>query len=159
MRGPAAIFVQIDTDKDGKATWEETWVFVQQRFAAADADHNGSLSQQEMQAAMAANRPQRPRGGDDTAAPRPNQAGREAHFAQMSGAMFRALDADRNGQVTLEEVKPAVEARFRAMDANLDNVVARDEVPQPMHRHHGPRGRGGPAGNPPPPATAPANPG
>jgi Ca2+-binding EF-hand superfamily protein len=60
--------------------------------------------------------------------------------------MFRALDANRDGKVTLEEIRPAAEARFRAFDANGDGAVARDELPRPpRHHRHGQGQRPAPA--------------
>jgi hypothetical protein len=38
--------------------------------------------------------------------------------------------------VTLDEVRPAIEARFRGLDADADNSVTRNELPQ---RRQGPR--------------------
>jgi hypothetical protein len=74
----------------------------------------------------------------------------------MLGFVFRGLDADRSGAVTLEEVRPFLEARFRSLDANADNAVTRDEVPR-GHRHGGERRGGGGGGGPAP--ASPANPG
>lgn len=152
-RGPGAMFDQVDANRDGRVTWDETWIFIEGRFRAADRDGNGGLTQAEMQEAMqqawaarrAAAQQQGQTGPDGGPRRGPPDAG------EMMGAMFRALDADRNGQVTLVEIRPAVEARFRALDANGDNVVERSELPQ---RHH--RGPGRPGG---PPPAAPANPG
>ena len=90
-RGPGAMFGLVDTNKDGKVTWEEGWAFVQQRFAAADPDKDGRLNQQEMEAARL-----RPGPG------RPERAEGPQH-ARMVGMMFRGLDANRDGVVTLEE--------------------------------------------------------
>jgi hypothetical protein len=147
-RGQEALFAEIDANKDGRATWEEVWVFVQQRFGRADTDRSGALSQAELQSAMPAGGPRGGRPAGDAPGPRGERR------AEMLGAMFRALDANRDGQVTLEEVRPAVEARFRAADANGDNAVARDELPS-AHSRGGPRGSPGGGGDP----TAPANPG
>ena len=62
---------------------------------------------------------------------------------RMVGMMFRGLDANRDGVVTLEEIRPMAEARFRAFDANGDGAVTRDELPTPpaqpqRHRPAGP---------------------
>lgn len=161
-RGPGAMFDQVDANHDGRVTWDETWVFVEARFKAADRDGNGGLTQAELQEAMqqawaarrAAAQQQGQAGPGAGPGPGPGNGPRRGpgDMAEMMGAMFRALDADRNGQVTLVEIRPAVEARFRAMDANLDNVVERSELPQRHHRH----GPGRPGG---PPPAAPANPG
>ena len=48
----------------------------------------------------------------------------------------RALDANRDGRVTLEELRPMLEARFRAMDVNADNAVTQDELPRFGRRGH-----------------------
>ncbi|MFC7544360.1 EF-hand domain-containing protein [Siccirubricoccus deserti] len=116
-RGPGAIFNQIDRDRDGKVTWDEAWVYVQQRFTTADRDHDGGLTQEELAAAF----PRRGQAGAQTPADRGQGAGR----TQMLGMMFRGLDANRDGKVTLEEIRPAAEARFRGFDANGDGAVAR----------------------------------
>ena len=44
-------------------------------------------------------------------------------------ATFRAADADHNGQLTSEEMRPMSEQWFRAHDANNDNRLTRQEVP------------------------------
>lgn len=149
-RGPrgergARMFELLDANRDGRVTTEEAWTFVTTRFNSADADRSGGLSMEEFAQLRA-----RPA---DAPTPRPEQA---ARMEQMRGGMFRALDADRNGQVTLVEIRPMVEARFRAADANGDGAVTREELPQRGHhhgQHHGHRADG-PRGEA--PATPPA---
>jgi hypothetical protein len=163
-RGPGAMFDQVDANRDGRVTWDETWTFVQARFGAADRDGNGGLTQEEMQQAMQALRTarrdaaqQQGQGPGPGPGQGPGRGPRDQEAAAHMGAMFRALDADRNGSVTLVELRPAVEARFRAMDANADNAVDRGEMPQRAHR--GP-GQGRPGNGPgTAPGAAPANPG
>jgi len=137
-RRAGAMFERIDADRDGRITWDEGWAFVQQRFAAADSNNDGGLTQEEMQAAFMRGRPGRQ--GQNGAE---NAGQAESRRASWSGAMFRALDANRDSRVTLDEVRPAAEARFRAFDANLDNAVSRDELPRRRHGSHGHRGRHG----------------
>ena len=140
-RGPrgdrgARMFEMLDANRDGRITWEESWAFVTTRFTTADADRSGGLTIEEF-ATM------RMRPADAPPLP-PEYA---ARAEQMRGAMFRGLDADRNGQVTLLEIRPMAEARFRAMDVNGDGAVARDELPQrgPRGGHHGRPGGEAPA--------------
>lgn len=135
MRGPDAMFQRIDADKDGRVVWAEAWGFVLQRFNEADRDRDGGLTLVEMQAMHAQMMGGRPEGGR---AERPGREGaRGADHGPMAAMMFRAIDADRDGRVTLVELRPMAEARFRALDANGDNSVSREEVPQRHHR--GPR--------------------
>lgn len=143
-RGPGAMFDRIDANKDDKVTWDEAWGFVQGRFRSADTDRDGALTRQEADALRptGGRRGGGPQGGN--AAPSAEQSARMSRFGDM---MFRGVDANRDGRVTLDEVRPMVEARFRGLDANADNAVARSEVPQRRSGGGGGGGRsnGGPA--------------
>jgi Ca2+-binding EF-hand superfamily protein len=122
------MFQMLDVDRDGRITFAEAWGVVTERFNAADTDRSGGLTPAEF-AALRAARPA------DAPAPRQGSEERRA-------AMFRALDADRDGQVTLIEIRPMAEARFRAGDANNDGAITRDE----MRRHGRGDGQGRGAG-------------
>jgi EF hand len=139
-RGPAALFVLIDADGDGRVTAEEVWAYVQARFAQADRNRDGVLVLEEAQSARLM-----PESGG---APRPEL---DPMRARIAAAIFRAVDANRDGRVTPEEVRPAVDARFRALDVNGDNGVTLDELPlRHRGRHHGHPHFGRPDAPPPP---------
>jgi EF hand domain-containing protein len=140
-RGPAALFALVDANGDGRVTPEEASAYVQARFAAADRNGDGALVLEEAQTVRLAPAPD--------GAPRPESGPMRARVA---AAVFRAVDANRDGRVTPEEVRPAVDAHIRALDANGDNGVTLDELPQPRWgRHHGHPHAGRPAAPPRPP--------
>jgi hypothetical protein len=131
-RGGGQLFQQADTNNDGRVTADEAWTGLSARFAAADANKDGGVSWEEFhsyaQGQMASRR------GDRPAPP----AGRLARMEQRSQGFFRAIDADREGKVTLTELRPFADAMFRARDANADNALSRDEI-RPQHaRGHRP---------------------
>jgi Ca2+-binding EF-hand superfamily protein len=126
----ARMFDRLDTNNDGRITWEEVWGVVTERFNAADTDNTGSLTAEQFRNLW----PQRAGGRE--------ASGRRAErMERRAAAMFRGLDANRDAQVTLEDIRPAVEMRFRMADANADGVITRDELPRRGYRH-GPRGEG-----------------
>jgi len=129
------MFELLDVNRDGRITFEEAWTLVTTRFTSVDADRSGGLSLQEF-----GNLRMR---RADAPTPPPERA---ARMEQMRGGMFRALDANSDGQVALDEIRPSVEARFRAADANADGAVTREELPQRGHHqgHHGERMQGMP---------------
>jgi Ca2+-binding EF-hand superfamily protein len=125
----ARMFERLDTNRDGRITWDESWAVLTERFNAADADRSGGLTLEEFRNL----RPQR----EGRRAPEGRRAER---MEQRQAAMFRGLDANRDGVVTLEEMRGPAEMRFRMADANGDGAITRDELPR-GHRH-GQRGEG-----------------
>lgn len=120
-RGGDEIFRQADADRDGRVTAEEGWAALSARFAAADADKDGGVTWEEFRNYVRAEMGRR---GDRSGPP----AGRGAAMEERGQGFFRALDADRDGKVTLAELRPFGEAMFRARDTNGDNALSREEV-------------------------------
>jgi Ca2+-binding EF-hand superfamily protein len=116
-----------DLNRDGRVSWDEVWESIQRRFVEADTDRSGGLGLDEWMAAQLPGRPPRA----DRPAP---DAQRER---DRRTAMFRAIDSNRDNQVTLMEIRPVAESWFRALDANGDGAISADEVPRPTQRPPG----------------------
>ncbi|MFL1462067.1 EF-hand domain-containing protein [Roseococcus sp. DSY-14] len=127
--GLERMFERLDANRDGRVAWDEAWAVAQERFGAADADRNGSLSFAEFGNLRAPGRD----GAAAQPGPRPEHLQRGS---ERRAAMFRALDANSDGNLTLAEMQAPLSARFRAMDANGDGAVDRAELPR-MGRHGG----------------------
>lgn len=122
--GARALLAEADADHDGRVTWAEAWGAIQRRYVAADTDRDGGLRLEEWQAAKLPSRPALP----NRPPPDPQR------LQERRAALFRALDADRNAVVALEEIRPVAEAWFRAFDADGDGALTADELPRPRQR-------------------------
>lgn len=144
-------FAEIDADHDGAITPGELadWRYARMRerekqhrdrkFAQLDADRDGALSRGEFEAV-------RPHGPAD------GHGGGHGHGG--TGGLpfgrpgwFEQADANGDGRVTLAEARTAAAALFDRMDTNHDGTIGPDE-----HGGGWRQGRGGPAGDMPPPA-------
>jgi hypothetical protein len=118
------VFELWDLNRDGRVTWDEAWEGIQRRFVEADLNRDGALSGEEWLAARLPGRPARP----NQPAPEP-QRERDRRMA-----MFRAIDANRDDRVVLNEIRPVAEAWFRSLDANGDGAITPEELPRPATR-------------------------
>lgn len=128
---PAAIFRNLDKDGDGKVVPDEVPEERREQFknnlGRADKDGDGGLNLNEFQAAMAAFAPRA--GGREGDGGRPNLA---------NAPFFRAIDADRDGKLSGEELAAAGDA-LKKLDRNNDGFVTPEELAPP-----GPGGPGRP---------------
>ena len=119
-------------ERRGPISLDEAEARAAERFTAIDADGDGSVSADEFNA-------------DDVRPPRfmrrgkPGQDrdGSKPDKAAMKERLFARLDADQDGFLSQAEFGEPVE-RLRAMDANGDGQVDRDE----RRSGHRKRGRG-----------------
>ncbi|MBI0435694.1 EF-hand domain-containing protein [Roseomonas sp. KE0001] len=123
------LFQQADADRNGRVSEAEALNFLSARFAEADANGDGQLERGEIAAFMAAHRP---------ASARPGPAKAGDSLPKRAEAMFRAADADRDGRLSLAEVRPVTLALFRAADANGDGQLEQGELQGPR-RGEGPQ--------------------
>ena len=121
--GPPAmrLFQEADTSRDGRVTEAEAMDLLATRFAQADADRSGGVSRAELGDFLRSQFRLRHANAtpSDTAPPRAQ--------ARLDG-FFRAADANGDGQVTLEELRPLALAAFRAADRNGDGALEPQEL-------------------------------
>ena len=93
--------LEADADRARGVTHDEVWTWLRRRFDQADRDRSGTIEPGEI----------------------------PAH--PQAQAAFRAADADRNGKVTPEELRPLSEGWFRAHDRDANGTLTRKEVAKP----------------------------
>jgi hypothetical protein len=92
----------------GPMTRAQMQQMTQQRFAEADANHDGAITQDEMLAA----------GAD----------------AQRAASTMQRMDANHDGKLSLDELTARQLAAFDAADANHDGIVTPEERAAAMAR-------------------------
>ncbi|WP_245189198.1 EF-hand domain-containing protein [Mameliella alba] len=135
------MFAEIDADGNGKVTKEEIEAFKTARFEATDTDGDGKLSREEIAAARDARRVARMQ----TMVERLDQDGDGLLSADELAAgparrapqdMFDRLDADDDGALTLEEIEKARGAFQRGGESRFGHKD-REHGHRGGHGHHG----------------------
>lgn len=108
-RGPMFQFEEIDANGDGKITQEEIDAHAAARFAEADTDGDGSVSAEEMVARM--------------------QAQRDERMQRGAERMIERMDANDDGVLSADEMAPRnTERLFSRLDANDDGEITQAEM-------------------------------
>ncbi len=101
---------RVDTNKDGVVTQQEIEAFHKQRFVAADANGDGTLTQDEFLTAESR---------DDVR--------RQTRQSRMTN-MFQSLDQNGDGLLNQAEAQTMATERFKRLDTNGDGKITQDEV-------------------------------
>jgi Ca2+-binding EF-hand superfamily protein len=138
--GGARMIERFDRNGDGRLEVSELPPHMQERLAAADTNHDGVLSPEELHAHFEARRAEWlarvDANHDGVISPEERAAAREARINER----FARMDTNGDGAVTEAEVGPERWARVSRADANGDGRVTRDELAAAhMHFHHGHR--------------------
>ncbi len=126
-RGPAGHsprlnFQAIDTDGDGRLTPDEVKAFRETRFREQDTDGDGKLSRDELIASM--------------------MKGAKARIERRVDRILGHRDKDSDGFISLEEAfaGPGADRMFKRLDANGDGALTMEEIAAArQHKQRGPK--------------------
>lgn len=106
---PFGRFARQDKDGDGMLSRDEVGRRLQEKFDQIDSDKNGLLSKEELMQSH----------------PRKHH---RKHRGEGKANVFDFIDANQDGQVSMDEIKEHVKERFEILDLNGDGVVVKDEM-------------------------------
>ncbi len=114
--GERNLIQQLDTDKDGKVSRDESSKAAveraNKRFDQLDADKDGYITKEEVDAARTKMR---------------------GEMGKRGAEAWKAADKDSDGAISRSEAEagmPMMFRRFDQLDANKDGKITRDEMPQ-----------------------------
>jgi Ca2+-binding EF-hand superfamily protein len=146
MRTTAAEhFDKTDANHDGRLTLDEIQAAQRERaakhFAEKDANKDGKLSRSEVPKMSDEKFARLDQNKDGSLTPDElgSRAGRFQEFAQKH---FQHADTNGDGAISKDEALAQADKRFARMDTNGDGVVTQDEM-KAHHRHGKPGERGG----------------
>jgi hypothetical protein len=118
--GLSAFIGGFDANRDGVVTRAEYDTVRKQRFAAADTNHDGWLSEDEYVAEFEGRLKQQYAG----------RAQDDAYVASIKQAhvRFKILDTDKDGKLTIEEENAIADKTFKRTDINGDGKIDKSDV-------------------------------
>jgi Ca2+-binding EF-hand superfamily protein len=130
-------FDKMDANHDGRLTLDEIQAAHRERaaqhFAAKDVNKDGKLTKDELP-----NMPDEVFARLDTnkdGALTPDElAAKAGRFQEFAAKRFQHEDTNGDGAITKDEVLAAADKRFTRMDTNGDGVITQDEM-KAHHRH------------------------
>ncbi|MEM8883136.1 MAG: hypothetical protein AAGD14_03615 [Planctomycetota bacterium] len=117
----------MDKNGDGKVTKDELPAALQPRFDELDVDKDGALSEEEMKAARKPAEAGRPDEDGRREGRRGNRRGGRRGGRGGGSMMMSALDTDRNGELSAEEIE-AAPTSLAKLDANKDGTISAEEL-------------------------------
>jgi Ca2+-binding EF-hand superfamily protein len=111
-------FERHDANGDGRLAQSEVPEFVWEHLSVADADHDGNVTREEVQAARQSGKLQPPRG----------MAGPPGPRGKPGGRVFERFDGNGDGRLQQSEVPEFVWQHLSVADADHDGSVTREEV-------------------------------
>lgn len=141
---------QFDLNEDGSISGEEVQSVLDEKFATADTNTDGLLTQEEITVAHQQEHQERAASrfaeldtdGNGSLSLEEFQAGKqvdETKYADKSERMLSRLDANGDGMLSSLEMNSPLVDRFTNMDTDGDGVISTEELNQTPARH----GRGG----------------
>lgn len=115
----AGLLRHLDTDKDGKVSLAEVDAFVTKRFDRLDRDHKGYLTLEDFEA--------RPHHALERATTEKRRTAVEKSLPRYEAA-YKVLNKSGDGHLTKEEYLAASHARFAAADTDKDGKLSLDEL-------------------------------
>lgn len=154
-----------DTNGDGVITRDEALADAAKRFDAADTNHDGKVTPEEMRAARMAHRGGHARG---LGGPEGPGGPEDMHGPGSHGDMLARLDTNGDGKISEAEFNAPHDRMFQMIDTNHDGQIDEAEMQaakakmearmqQMRGRWYGRGGPGGPGGDMPPPPPPPGN--
>ena len=133
---PTRIFDQADANHDGRVTEPEAMDFLAARFTEADTNRDGGVTPEELNS-FVRSQVNTYRPGPSGQAQRQPPPEAQRRMTERQARFFRMADANRDGRITMDELRPMAAAMFRGADANGDGALEKNELPG----QRGPRGQ------------------